>query len=77
MWEELDGAPEALSRALGVSVEVCILSVVSAAGVVLDCLGLAVRLGLDVFVQLVVLGELPQNALLPFVCSCQPLSHAP
>src|SRR5690242_8827986 len=72
MREELDRASEALSWALGVAVQVCVLPVVAAARVVLARLGLAVCLCLDVLVQLVVLGELPEQALLPFVCSCQP-----
>lgn len=48
----------------GVAVEIGILPVVAAARVVL---GLAIGLGLDVLVQAVVLGKVPQNALLPFV----------
>lgn len=67
MREELDGAPEALLRALWVAVEVCILAVVAAARVVLDRLELAVCLCLDVLVQDVVVGEVPEDALLPFV----------
>ena len=50
MGEELDGAPEALLGAFGVSIEIGVLSVVAAARVVLDCLQLAVCLGLDVLV---------------------------
>lgn len=69
MREELDGAPEALSWALGVAVQVSVLAVVAAARVVLAGLGLAVCLCLDVLVQLVVLGEVPEQALLPLVCS--------
>jgi hypothetical protein len=56
MREEFDGAPEALLGALGVSVEVGVLSVVAAARVVLDRLQLTICLGLDVLVQDVVFG---------------------
>jgi hypothetical protein len=68
MGEELDRAPEALLGTLGVSIEVCILSIVAAARMVLDRLQLSVCLGLDVLVEDVVFRQLPQNALLPLVC---------
>lgn len=67
MGEELDGAAEALLGALGVAVQIGVLPVVAAARVVLHRLLLAVGLGLDVFVEDVVLGQLPQDALLPLV----------
>ena len=70
--EEIGRAPVPLARALGVAIEVCVLSVVAAARVVLNRLRLAVRLGLDVLVELVVLRELPQDRLLPLVCPSQP-----
>lgn len=70
MREEIGGAPVPLARALGVAVEVCVLAVMAAARVVLDRLRLAVGLGLDVLVESVVLGELPQDRLLPLVCCC-------
>jgi hypothetical protein len=56
MRKEFDRAPEALLGALGVSVEVGVLSVVAAARVVLDRLQLTICLGLDVLVQDVVFG---------------------
>ena len=71
VWEELEGAPETLAGAFGVAVEVCVLAVVAAARVVLARPRLAVGLGLDVFVEDVVVGDVPQDALLPFVCSRQ------
>ena len=50
----------------------------AAARVVLNRLDLAVRLGLDVLVEYVVLGQLPQDALLPFVYINQPsVVHVP
>jgi hypothetical protein len=70
VWEELEGAPEALAGAFGVAVEICVLTVVAAARVVLARPRLAVGLGLDVFVEDVVVGHVPQDALLPFVWSC-------
>jgi hypothetical protein len=76
VWEELERAPEALAWALGVAVQVCILAVVAAARVVLARPRLAIGLGLDVFVEGVVVGEIPQDALLPFVCSC-PVRYCP
>lgn len=71
VWEELEGAPEALAGAFGVAVEVCVLAVVAAAGVVLARPRLAVGLCLDVFVEDVVVGDVPEDALLPFVWFCQ------
>jgi hypothetical protein len=56
MRKELDRTPEALLRALGVAVQIGILPVVASSRMVLDRLQLAVRLGLDVFVKLVILG---------------------
>ena len=74
MRKKLDGAPEALLRALGVAVEIGILSIVPAAGMVLNSLQLTVGLCLDVLIEDVVFGKLPQDALLPFVC--RKLVHA-
>lgn len=71
MWEELDGASKAFPRAFGISVQVCVLSVVAAARVVFDRLGLAVCLGLYMLEEAVALGEVVEDALLPFVCRCQ------
>jgi hypothetical protein len=68
MGKKFDGTPEAFLGALWVSVEVCILSIVAAARVVLDRLQLSVCLGLDVLVEDVVFRQLPQDALLPLVC---------
>ena len=48
-----------------------ILAVVAAAGVVLARPRLAVGLCLDVFVEDVVVGDVPEDALLPFVWFCQ------
>jgi hypothetical protein len=69
MWEEVGRAPVSLARAFGIAVEVRILPVVAAARVVLDRLRLAVGFGLDVLIKPVVLGELPQDRLLPLVCA--------
>lgn len=71
MRKEVGGAPVALSRALGVAIEVGVLSVMAAARVVLDRLRLAVCLCLDVLVEPVVLRKLPQYRLLPLVCPGQ------
>jgi len=67
MRKKLDGTAETLLRALGVAVEICVLSVVPAAGVVLDRLQLTVGLCLDMLVQDVVLWKIPQDALLPSI----------
>lgn len=79
MGKELDRAPEAFLRAFGITIEVGILAIVTAARVVLHSLDLAVCLCLDVLVEDVVVGKLPQNALLPLVCQksafCRPLAR--
>lgn len=67
--EELEGAAEALLGALGVAIEIGVLAIVAAARVVLvlDRLELAVGFRLDVLVEGVVFGEVPEDALLPLV----------
>lgn len=67
MREELDGAAKALLGPSRVAVQIGVLSVVPAARVVLDRLDLAVRFGLDMFVEDIVFWKLPQDTLLPFV----------
>ena len=64
MWEEIGWASKALPAAGGMSVEICVLSVVSASCVCLCLhLELPVFFGLlDVFVQAVALRECRQNA---------------
>jgi hypothetical protein len=59
MGKKFDWTPEALSGALGVAIEICILSVMPATRVVLDRLCLAVCFGLDVLIKLIVFRELP------------------
>ena len=55
MRKEFDRASEALLRSPWVTVQVGILSIVAAAGVVLDRLDLAICLCLDVLIEDVVL----------------------
>ena len=61
MREKLNRASEALLGPARMPVEVGILSVVAAAGVVLHGLCLPIRLRLDVLVQLVVFRKIPED----------------